>query len=117
MASAGIRPGEHVVHIGACVGYYTAIMAHLSGTAGSVTAIEFDATLAGRAALNFSNAGVDKSAAPIWASPWCIRVRIRSSDALRSPRKRNLGSLHHLVLIDAMKLCSRRAFRTAYSAL
>jgi hypothetical protein len=34
IASAGIRPGEHVVHIGAGVGYYTAIMAHLSGTAG-----------------------------------------------------------------------------------
>jgi protein-L-isoaspartate(D-aspartate) O-methyltransferase len=57
MASAGIRPGDHVVHIGAGVGYYTAIMAQLSGTAGRITAIEFDATLAGRAALNFSNAG------------------------------------------------------------
>jgi protein-L-isoaspartate(D-aspartate) O-methyltransferase len=57
MTRAGIRPGDHVVHIGAGVGYYTAIMAHLVGATGRVTAIEFDATLAGRAALNFSNVG------------------------------------------------------------
>lgn len=56
MASADIRAGEHVVHIGAGVGYYTAIMACLAGPAGRVTAIEFDAALASRAATNFSNA-------------------------------------------------------------
>jgi len=56
MTRAGIRPGDHVVHIGAGVGYYTAIMAQLAGPTGRVTAIEFDAALARRAALNFSNA-------------------------------------------------------------
>jgi protein-L-isoaspartate(D-aspartate) O-methyltransferase len=56
MASADIRAGDHVVHIGAGVGYYTAIMACLAGSAGRVTAIEFDAALASRAATNFSNA-------------------------------------------------------------
>jgi protein-L-isoaspartate(D-aspartate) O-methyltransferase len=50
MASADIRAGDHVVHIGAGVGYYTAIMAHLAGPTGRVTAIEFDAGLAKRAA-------------------------------------------------------------------
>ncbi len=57
MAHAGIQPGDHVVHIGAGVGYYTAIMAHLAGATGRVTAIEFDPALAERAALNLSNTG------------------------------------------------------------
>jgi protein-L-isoaspartate(D-aspartate) O-methyltransferase len=56
MASADIHTGEHVFHIGAGVGYYTAIMAHLVGESGRVTAIEFDSALAKRAASNFSNA-------------------------------------------------------------
>lgn len=45
-------PGEHVVHIGTGTGYYTAILAHLAGPSGRVTAIEFDAELARRAAEN-----------------------------------------------------------------
>lgn len=55
LASAAMREGEHVVHIGAGVGYYTAIMAQLVGPAGKVTAIEFDADLASRAAANFAS--------------------------------------------------------------
>jgi protein-L-isoaspartate(D-aspartate) O-methyltransferase len=45
IASAAIRSGEHVVHVGAGTGYYTAIMAHLVGSVGRVTAIEFDEAL------------------------------------------------------------------------
>jgi protein-L-isoaspartate(D-aspartate) O-methyltransferase len=56
VASAALVAGEHVVHVGAGVGYYTAIMAHLVGSAGKVTAIEFDPALAKRAAENFSSA-------------------------------------------------------------
>jgi protein-L-isoaspartate(D-aspartate) O-methyltransferase len=51
---AQIKPGEHVVHIGAGLGYYSAIMAHLAGTAGKVTAIEVDAELANRASSNLA---------------------------------------------------------------
>jgi protein-L-isoaspartate(D-aspartate) O-methyltransferase len=54
MASAAIRSGEHVVHVGAGTGYYTAIMAHLAESTGRVTAIEFDSALARRAKHNFS---------------------------------------------------------------
>lgn len=43
------KPGEHVVHIGAGSGYFTAILAELVGAAGRVTAVEFDAALAERA--------------------------------------------------------------------
>lgn len=52
MANAGPKVGEHVVHIGAGVGYYSAILAELVGPGGRVTAIEFDAGLAERARLN-----------------------------------------------------------------
>ena len=40
IASASIKPGEHVVHVGTGTGYYTAIMSHLPGTSGKVTGIE-----------------------------------------------------------------------------
>jgi hypothetical protein len=36
IASASIKQGEHVVHIGAGTGYYTAIMSHLVGPSGQV---------------------------------------------------------------------------------
>jgi protein-L-isoaspartate(D-aspartate) O-methyltransferase len=55
VASAAIREGDHVVHIGAGTGYYTAIMAHLAGRSGRVTAIEYDPTLAERAAANLAS--------------------------------------------------------------
>lgn len=56
IAAAAPQAGEHVVHIGAGVGYYTAILAELVGASGRVTAIEFDPGLAARAAANFAKA-------------------------------------------------------------
>jgi len=49
-----IKTGDHVLHLGCGTGYYTAIAAELTGTAGSVTAIEIDPMLAekARAALS-----------------------------------------------------------------
>jgi protein-L-isoaspartate(D-aspartate) O-methyltransferase len=57
IAKATVREGEHVVHVGAGVGYYTAILAHMVGPAGRVTGIEIEAALAARARSNFD--GVD----------------------------------------------------------
>ncbi|HEV7984139.1 MAG TPA: rRNA adenine N-6-methyltransferase family protein [Xanthobacteraceae bacterium] len=54
IARADPRPGEHAVHIGAGVGYYTAIIAHMVGSVGWVTAIEYDPDLAARLAANFA---------------------------------------------------------------
>jgi protein-L-isoaspartate(D-aspartate) O-methyltransferase len=54
MAAAAPRAGEHAVHIGAGVGYYSAILAQLVGRRGRVTAIEYEATLARRLARNFA---------------------------------------------------------------
>ena len=54
MAQAAVQTGEHVVHVGAGVGYYTAILAELVGSTGRVTAVEYDADLARRAAGNLA---------------------------------------------------------------
>jgi protein-L-isoaspartate(D-aspartate) O-methyltransferase len=55
IARAGPPPGEHAVHIGAGVGYYTAIIAHMVGADGRVTAIEYDPDLAARLVVNFAS--------------------------------------------------------------
>jgi len=54
IASAAPKAGEHVVHIGVGFGYYTALLAHLVGRRGKVTAIEYDAELAARGARNLA---------------------------------------------------------------
>ncbi|MGH7114850.1 MAG: protein-L-isoaspartate O-methyltransferase family protein, partial [Stellaceae bacterium] len=54
IASAAPREGEHVVHVGAGVGYYTAILAELVGPSGKVTVIELDQTLAIQCRTNLS---------------------------------------------------------------
>ena len=60
MSKASIGEGEHVVHVGAGTGYYTAILARLVGETGKVTAIEFDPELAERASANLATmANVD----------------------------------------------------------
>ena len=50
-----IQEGDHVVHAGCGTGYYSAIVAHMVGNDGRVTAIEFDAELAARARANLQN--------------------------------------------------------------
>ena len=42
------------MHVGAGTGYYSAILAHLTGPEGRVTAVEFDAGLAARATANLA---------------------------------------------------------------
>jgi protein-L-isoaspartate(D-aspartate) O-methyltransferase len=54
LSHAQIKDGEHVVHVGAGTGYYTAIIAHLVGPSGRVTAIEVDPDLAQRSQANLS---------------------------------------------------------------
>ena len=56
IVAAAPQPGEHVVHVGAGVGYYTTILAELIGAEGRVTAIEFDAEFAARAMANLAQA-------------------------------------------------------------
>jgi protein-L-isoaspartate(D-aspartate) O-methyltransferase len=49
-----VEPGQHIAHIGAGAGYYTAMLAELTGASGRVTAIELDAALAERARVNLA---------------------------------------------------------------
>jgi protein-L-isoaspartate(D-aspartate) O-methyltransferase len=56
IAAAAPSTGEHVVHVGAGVGYYSAIMVHMVGSAGAMTAIEYDPQLAARALANLAHA-------------------------------------------------------------
>lgn len=54
LEAADPHTGDHAVHIGAGTGYYTAILAHLVGPSGHVTAIEYDADLAAKARKNLA---------------------------------------------------------------
>src|SRR4029077_521158 len=49
-----LRPGAHVVHVGAGTGYYSAILAEIVGRHGKVTAIEIDPDLTAGAQHNLS---------------------------------------------------------------
>jgi protein-L-isoaspartate(D-aspartate) O-methyltransferase len=44
-----VRPGDHVLHLGCGTGYYTAVLAELTGPQGKVIAVEIDEGLAARA--------------------------------------------------------------------
>ena len=50
-----LAQAESVVHIGAGLGYFTAVIAELAGAAGRVTAIEYEVALAERAAKNLAD--------------------------------------------------------------
>jgi len=52
---AGLKAGSRVAHIGAGSGYYTALIAHLVGPEGRVTAVEFNPNLARLAERNLAD--------------------------------------------------------------
>jgi protein-L-isoaspartate(D-aspartate) O-methyltransferase len=54
LAVLGVKEGEVVVHIGAGTGYYSALLAKLTGSTGSVFAYEIDRELAERATKNLA---------------------------------------------------------------
>lgn len=57
LSRTDVHPGARVLQVGAGVGYYSAILAHLCGPDGHVTAYEIEGELAKRAAANL----VDRS--------------------------------------------------------
>ncbi|HEX5109080.1 MAG TPA: hypothetical protein VFV95_11560 [Vicinamibacterales bacterium] len=50
--SLGLQPGHRVLHIGAGLGYYSALIGHVVGAKGTVVAIEVDESLASEARTN-----------------------------------------------------------------
>ena len=50
-----VTPGGRVLHVGAGLGFYTALLAHCVGSRGHVTAIEVDESLAREACGNLSD--------------------------------------------------------------
>ena len=50
-----VAPGESVLHVGAGTGYYTAVLAHLVGPTGSVTAYEIQDDLARQSSANLDD--------------------------------------------------------------
>ncbi len=55
LAALKVKEGENIVHVGAGTGYYTAILAQLTGPTGSVTAYEIEEDLAARLSKNLAD--------------------------------------------------------------
>jgi protein-L-isoaspartate(D-aspartate) O-methyltransferase len=50
-----LKPGGRVLHVGAGLGYYSALIGHIVGTGGRVTALEIDPALAATARANLAS--------------------------------------------------------------
>jgi len=55
LAALRIEPGETIIHVGGGSGYYTAVLAELTGPSGSVVAYEVEQQLAERATANLAD--------------------------------------------------------------
>jgi protein-L-isoaspartate(D-aspartate) O-methyltransferase len=55
LAALNVKRGEKVLHVGAGTGYYTALLARLTGAAGAVVAYEIEHDLAQNAIRNLSD--------------------------------------------------------------
>ena len=90
----GPHAGEHVVHVGAGVGYYSAVIATCVGARGRVTAIEVDPDLAARAeellapwpwvTVVHGDAASVPACDAIFLNAGCTRPRAEWLDALAS---------------------------------
>lgn len=95
-AGLQIRPREKIVHVGAGTGYYSALMARLTGPEGSVIAYEIEPGLAEKAAANlaeYANVSVRNCSGVDGPLPECDVVYVNAGatgpadawlDALRS---------------------------------
>jgi protein-L-isoaspartate(D-aspartate) O-methyltransferase len=96
---ASPRAGEHVVHIGAGTGYYTAILAHMVGASGRVTGIEYEPELAARAktiSRHIQTSILSRAMALLFRS-----VRPKSFTSMPAARGRSKVGLNGLPMADA----------------
>lgn len=97
-----VAAGERIVHVGAGTGYYTAILAELTGRGGIVDAYEIEEDLAAKAAVNLAR----------WPH---VRVHARSATEGVLPGADivyvNAGATHPLrIWLDALKDGGRLMF-------
>jgi protein-L-isoaspartate(D-aspartate) O-methyltransferase len=81
LAALGVKEGETVVHVGAGTGYYSAILATLTGPAGRVFGYEIDPDLAARAKDNlaaYANVEVRHQSATDGPLPECDVVYVNA---------------------------------------
>jgi protein-L-isoaspartate(D-aspartate) O-methyltransferase len=125
-AAIQVKAGESVVHVGAGTGYYSGLLAKLTGPGGSVVAYELDQDLAGKAAANlsgYSNVAVQNRSAAEGPLPECDVVYVSAGatgpmdawlDCLR-PGGRLLFPLTAAQGFGAMLLVTRTA-ETGFAA-
>jgi len=102
MAAVTPAIGESVLHIGAGVGYYTAVLSTLVGPTGSVTAFEIESDIAARASENlkgFSTVTVVNASASEASLPDCDVIYV-SAGATHPPK----------TWLDALKVGGRLIF-------
>jgi protein-L-isoaspartate(D-aspartate) O-methyltransferase len=102
LSALDVKSGETVCHVGAGLGYYTAILAHLAGPDGQVEAFEVEEDLAARARANLADCGN-------------VRLHIRSAAEPPFPACDaiyvNAGASHPLPLwLDALRPGGRLVF-------
>ena len=84
-----VQPGDQVLHIGAGAGYYTAILAELTGPQGSVIAVEYDDRLAASARENlrpWPNVTVIQGDGANWPHGPVARIYVNFAVADPAPR-------------------------------
>jgi protein-L-isoaspartate(D-aspartate) O-methyltransferase len=119
IAALGIEKGNRIVHVGAGSGYYTALLAELTGENGSVEAYEVEPSLAQQAARNlaeYRQVAVHHRSGSEAPLPECDVIYVSAGateplsvwlDALR-PKGRLLFPLTPAEGVGAMLLVTRR---------
>jgi protein-L-isoaspartate(D-aspartate) O-methyltransferase len=102
LAALNVKPGEKVLHVGAGTGYYTALLARLTGPTGTVVAYEIEHDLAQNAIQNLvdlSNVTVQERSGSQAPLPVCHAIYV------------NAGATAPLnVWLDALQLNGRLLF-------
>jgi protein-L-isoaspartate(D-aspartate) O-methyltransferase len=102
LAALNVKQGEKVLHIGAGTGYYTAVLARLTGATGTVVAYEIEQDLAQNAMQNlsdFSNVTVQERSGSEAPLPVCHAIYVNA--AATAPLN---------VWLDALQLNGRLLF-------
>ena len=102
LAALDVKQGEKILHIGAGTGYYTAVLARLTGATGAVVAYEIEHDLAQNAIQNlsdFSNVTVEGRSGSEGSLPVCDAIYVNA--AATAPLN---------VWLDALQLKGRLLF-------